>query len=102
MEFLGSAKSPMGADRSLCTVHPSAGCYNGFDNPSVASSTMVSSIVPSLTGQIEVTSTRPRSANQHCGSQDSSPRGSQQTGHMVHLRRSYQSAGITEEATSLL
>ena len=98
----GICKSPMGIDRSLCTVHPSAGCYNSFNNSTMASSTMVSSIIPSPAGQPKVTSTRSGSANQPSRSQDSSPGESQQTGRIVHLRQLYRSAGITEETTSLL
>ena len=63
---------------------------------------MVSSIVPTFARQSKVASARSGSAIQPSRSHDSSTKESQQSGRMVNLRRSYQGAGITEEATSLL
>ena len=95
-------KPSMGIDRSLCAVHPSAGCNDSANHPVMARSATVPNSVSSLTGQPEITSSVPRPSNQPSGSQDSSSRKSLSVGRMVHLRQSYQSAGISDEATSLL
>ena len=98
----GLCKPSMGPDRSLCSIHPSAGCNDSTNHSIMARSAMVPDSVPSITGQSKVASFVPRPSNQPSGSQDSSPRESQSTGRMVHLRKSYQGAGISEEASSLL
>ena len=95
-------KPSMGADRSLCTVHPSAGCNDSANHPIVARSAMVPNSVSSLTGQSEVTSSVRRPSNEPSGSEDPSSKKSQSAGRMVHLRQLYQGAGISDEATALL
>ena len=98
----GICEPSMGANWSLCTVHPSAGCNDSANHPIMARSAMVPNSVSSLTGQSEATSSVPRPANEPSGSQNSTSKKSQSVGRMVHLRQSYQSAGISDEATALL
>ena len=85
----GICKPSMGANWSLCTVHPSAGCNDSANHPIMARSAMVPNSVSSFTGQSEATSSVPRPANEPSGSQNSTSKKSQSVGCMVHLRQSY-------------
>ena len=98
----GLCEPSMGVNRSLCTIHPSAGCNDSANHPTMARSAVVPNSVSSLTGQSEATSSVPRPSNESSGSQVSISKRSQSVGRMVHLRQSYQGAGISDKATALL
>ena len=87
---------------SLYTTDPTSRGHNCPDNPPVANSDMVSSSLPVVNRQPEITPSMSRSPNQPSGLQDSFTKESQPAGCLVHLRRSFQSSGLSEEATSLL
>ena len=112
-------KPSMGADRLLRTVHPSAGSNGSAHHTIFAKLGMVPTSFSSPTRQSEVNSSITRHSNQPSGSQDSSSGKSQSIGRMVHhwmakhmqcvqaildctSWQSYQSSGISDEASALL
>lgn len=96
-------QSPMGSSRQVSTTCSTGGGYYSAGDTVLADASMVSSSFPTAPRLPETSSRHPRSIDTAPSRvQDSSPRRSQPVGRLVHLRESYQSAGLSEDAVKLL
>ena len=86
------------------TVHTTGPQSRGYivHNSTMANSGLVSCSLSSSNRQPKTTPSTSRSVNQPSGLPESSTREGQQSGRVVHLRRSFEGSGVSEEAISLL
>lgn len=90
----GICQPSMGFSGTLCTAGPATRCHSGPDITAVA-------WYPGLSPAFGQSEAPPQTArpHDHC---HASPTEGESVGCMVHLRRSYQGSGVSEEAVSLL